>query len=240
MRTLDANVPIVERPGTITGEICHIKARNPGGQRFDPTQSEEDRHNFNNLILLCRHHHKVIDSESDIYTVDALTEMKSIHEKVAGRNEKPEDGFFAKILLNGYGKTSILNNSGNVAINSPGAMQAHTIITKTTKKNIVLTPPIGTIGADQEASRYVQYLINRYNEFASSDTTRTTKFSFGAISRNIENNFGSKWKLLPLKKSKFVYQYLQERISKTRLAKNNKLKGHSSFSTFEEFTNKHK
>src|SRR5579884_503343 len=143
-------LPIVESAGTIIGDICHIKARHAGGPRFDLAQSEEDRHAFNNLILLCRNHHKVIDSEPDLYTVDALAEMKLIHEDVAGRNEKQEDGFFAKILLNDFRRISVTNNSGNVAINSPGAMQARTINVKTTTKKISVNAPPGTIGADQD------------------------------------------------------------------------------------------
>lgn len=231
--------PIIESAGTITGEICHIKARHAGGPRFDLAQSEEDRHAFNNLILLCRHHHKVIDSEPDIYTADALAEMKSIRENVAGRNEKQEDGFFAKLLLNDFRRISIANNSGNVAINSPGAMQAHTINVNTPAKKISVSAPPGTIGADQDASRYVQHLIKRYNEFAGSDTSRKTSFSYGAISRNIESNFGSEWRLLPLEKANAVFAYLQGRIAKTRQAKINKGKGYSAFSTFEKFLVKH-
>ena len=230
---------IVERSGTVTGEICHIKARHSGGPRFDLAQSEEDRHAFANLILLCRHHHKVIDSEPDLYTVDALTEMKSIHENVAGRPETQQDGFFAKVLLNQFRKISIANNSGNVAINSPGAVQAQTINVKTTAKRISVSAPPGTIGADQDASRYVQHLIKRYNEFASSDPTRKTSFSYGAISRNIESNFGAEWRLLPLEKANAVFEYLQGRIVKTRQAKINKGKGYHAFSTYEEFLAKH-
>lgn len=232
-------LPIVESAGTVTGEICHIKARNAGGPRFDLTQSEESRHSFGNLILLCRHHHKVIDAEPDLYTEDALAEMKLIHENMAGRPEKPEDGFFAKILLNDFRRILVTNNSGNVAINSPGAMQAHTINVKTTTKKIAMNPPPGTIGADQDASRYGQYLIKRYNEFAGADTTRKTTFNYGAISRNIVSNFGSEWRFLPLEKANAVFTYLQERIAKTRLAKINKGKGYPAYSTFQEFLIKH-
>jgi hypothetical protein len=232
-------LPIVERAGTVTGEICHIKARHVGGPRFDPAQSEEDRHAFVNLILLCRHHHKVIDSEPELYTVDALAEMKWIHENVFGRPETPQDGFFAKILLNDLRRISVTNNSGNVAINSPGAMQAQTINVKTTTKKISVSAPPGTIGSDQDASRYVQYLIKQYNEFAGSDHTRKTKFSYGAISRNIERNFGAEWRLLPLEKANVVFEYLQGRIAKTRQARINKGKGYRAFSTYIEFIAKH-
>jgi hypothetical protein len=235
----DCQLPIVERAGTVTGEICHIKARHAGGPRFDPAQSEEDRQAFANLILLCRHHHKVIDSEPELYTVDVLTEMKAIHENAAGRREIQEDLFFTKVLLNDFRRISVTNNSGNVAINSPGAMQAQTINVRTTTKKVSVSAPPGTIGAHQDVCRYAQYLIKRYNEFAGSDPTRKARFSYGAISRNIEKNFGAEWRLLPFEKANALFEYLQGRIAKTRQARINKGKGYPAFSTYEEFRAKH-
>lgn len=235
----ECEVPIVERTGAITGEICHIKARHERGQRFDHTQSDADRHALSNLILLCRRHHKVIDSEPEIYTVEILTEMKSLHESASRRPESEPDRFFAKILLNDLRRISVANNSGNVAINSPGAMQAQTINVKTTNKKIAVNAPPGTIGADQNATRYMQYLIKRYNKFAGSDPTRGTRFNYGAISHNIESNFGSEWRLLSLEKANAVFEYLQARIAKTRQARINKGKGYPAFSAYEEFLAKH-
>lgn len=228
-------LPIVESAGTITGEICHIKAKSKEGPRFDETQTDERRHSFENLIMLCRRHHKIVDSEPDAYTADALQEIKSIHESVAGRPEQATDSVFAKILLNDLRRVSVVNNSGNVAINSPGAIQAHTVNVKTTRRAVTVNAPPGTIGADQQASRYVQHLIKRYNEFASADKTRQTKFSFGALSSNIETRFGAPWKLLPMEQFDAVCEYLQQRIGKTILAKNNTSKGIRSYSTYAEF-----
>lgn len=232
-------LPIIESAGTVTGEICHIKAKSVGGPRFDAGQSEEERHDFYNLILLCRHHHKVIDSEPDLYMVDALIEMKSVHEKTAGRPDKEEDRFYAMILINDLRRVSVTNNSGNVAINSPGAIQAGSLSVRTTNKKISVSPPPGTIGADQQASRYIQYLIKRYNEFAADEPSRKTRFSYGAISRNIDNNFGSRWQLLPLEKAHAVFEYLQARIGRTRRAKINTGRKQRSFSSYEEFAAKH-
>lgn len=232
-------LPIVESAGTITGEICHIKARSKGGPRFDPMQSEEERHDFANLILLCGLHHKVIDNQSDIYTVDALLEMKAIHEDVAGRPEQKTDGFFAKLLLNALRQVEVTHNSGNVAINSPGAVQAQTITIKTAQKKVSIAPPQGTIGADADKSRYLDHLIKRYNDFASKDESRSTKFGFGALSKNIESHFGGPWKLLSAEIFDGVCQYVQGRISRTRLAKLNASKGYPAFSTYDEFLAKH-
>ena len=68
--------PIVHPSGTVVGEVCHIKAQNTGGPRFDPQQSDEARHSFENLILLCGVHHRVVDDQPATYTVDLLAEMK--------------------------------------------------------------------------------------------------------------------------------------------------------------------
>jgi len=62
--------------GAIVGEMCHIKAANPNGPRYDAQQSPEERHSFDNLILLCAIHHKVIDDDEEAYTVERLTNMK--------------------------------------------------------------------------------------------------------------------------------------------------------------------
>ena len=58
--------PIIEdspgMAGINMGEICHIRASKAGGERYDPEQSDAERHGYENLILLCRRHHKLIDS----------------------------------------------------------------------------------------------------------------------------------------------------------------------------------
>lgn len=192
-----------------------------------------------NLVLLCGQHHKVIDDQSGIYTADAIHEMKAIHEYVASQPEQQTDGFYAKILLNALRQVDITNNSGNIAINSPGVIQAHTVTVKTNRKTVSVAPPPGTIGADQEQSRYVDYLIKRYNEFASKDNNRPTKFNFGVLSKNIESQFGGPWKLLSAAIFDNVCHYLQGRISKTQIAKWNLSRGYRAFSTYDEFLAKH-
>ena len=227
--------PIFEESTTLTGEICHIRAQSPGGPRFDATQTEEARHAYDNLILLCRRHHKVVDSESGNYPVDALAAIKAIREAQLGRPERDIDTAFAKLLINAMPRVEISNNSGHVVLDSPGAIVAGTVNMRGRAKAPKFQTPPGTIGADQDATRYVHYLIKRYNEFASADTSRATKFAHGAISKNIEARFGASWRELSMQSFTEVCQYLQDRISKTRVAKSNAAKGHRSFSTFETY-----
>ena len=65
---------------TITGEIAHIKADSPGGPRYDPDQSENERQGLDNLMVLCPQHHKIIDLDPTTYSVDILMRMKAAHE----------------------------------------------------------------------------------------------------------------------------------------------------------------
>ena len=73
----DCLLPIAEENGTITGIICHIKAARPGGPRYDPAQTEVERHTFDNLMMLCARHSKVIDSEPERYAVRQLRSICS-------------------------------------------------------------------------------------------------------------------------------------------------------------------
>jgi hypothetical protein len=81
---------------TVIGENCHIVAESDEGPRADPTIPLERRNTYDNLILLCSNHHKLIDSQENECTVAKLREMKSAHEvwvreKLGFDNNKQED-----------------------------------------------------------------------------------------------------------------------------------------------------
>ncbi|MGI8310679.1 HNH endonuclease signature motif containing protein [Saccharopolyspora hattusasensis] len=63
-------------------EIAHICAREKGGARFAESIPEGDRNNFENLILLCTAHHKLVDglSTRDEYPVEILRQWKANRE----------------------------------------------------------------------------------------------------------------------------------------------------------------
>jgi hypothetical protein len=66
----------------ITGEICHIKGKRPNGPRYDFLQTKEQRNGYENLILMCSPHNKIVDDPvlQDKYTVEVLTGYKQKHE----------------------------------------------------------------------------------------------------------------------------------------------------------------
>ncbi len=63
------------------GDIAHIKGENEGSARYDENMEKGERNNAENLMVLCKNHHKTIDDQEDIYTVEVLLEMKNNHRK---------------------------------------------------------------------------------------------------------------------------------------------------------------
>jgi tetratricopeptide (TPR) repeat protein len=93
-------LPLVdEASGKVTGRICHIRARSPDGRRYDPEQSEEERHGFGNLVLMCPMHHDVIDDDAETYTVEGLLEIKARHETRYAGGREPSNEVAQQFLL---------------------------------------------------------------------------------------------------------------------------------------------
>lgn len=79
----------VEQDGdsyTIVGEECHIVAKKNDGPRGKNKMTSKERDEYNNLVLMCEHHHKVIDNDTNKYTVEVLKEIKRNHEKWVSDN----------------------------------------------------------------------------------------------------------------------------------------------------------
>jgi hypothetical protein len=68
---------------TLIGEVCHIKGKQPGSARYDPSQPGADRNSYDNLLLLCPNHHTIVDDDLESYTVGRLLKMKADHEAAA-------------------------------------------------------------------------------------------------------------------------------------------------------------
>lgn len=65
---------------TVLGEMAHMIADKPNGPRGDRTISEKYLRSYENLILLCADHHKIIDDDPQTYTLDKLRSIKTQHE----------------------------------------------------------------------------------------------------------------------------------------------------------------
>jgi hypothetical protein len=65
---------------SVVGEEAHIVGRKENGPRGKSTLTSEQRDKYNNLILLCSIHHKLIDDQETTYPVEDLKKFKKKHE----------------------------------------------------------------------------------------------------------------------------------------------------------------
>jgi len=225
--------PVAEESGTITGEICHIRALNSRGPRFDRTQTPDERNSAANLLLMCGRHHKIIDMETRKYTTSALLSIKKQHEERGVAEISPQAARVAEQLLQNFVQISVVGNSGNVAIQSPGAVQATSITFKNTRTRVTVAAPAHSIGASREKVAYCQHLIDRYQDFQKSDRTGKSGFKYAAIHVALKRTFGAPWKLLGEEQFPEVAEYLQKRIDASIIGKINRARGHRNYSSFE-------
>jgi len=90
---------------TLIGEECHIIANSPAGPRGDEDLPSEKRDLYDNLILLCRNHHKIVDDNPLLYSSNRLREIKRIHESWVQANvdsynasRQRDDEYYASIV----------------------------------------------------------------------------------------------------------------------------------------------
>jgi tetratricopeptide (TPR) repeat protein len=72
----------------VLGQECHIVARRPGGPRAGEIETES-LDGYDNLILLCATHHKLVDDQPHEYSSERLRSIKLAHEQ---RVTTPGDG----------------------------------------------------------------------------------------------------------------------------------------------------
>ena len=226
-------VPVVEDTGTVTAEICHICALSPRGPRYDKKQTHKERNSATNLILMCGRHHKVIDTETQKYTTAMLLEIKQEHEERGFAEVSPIGAQIAQQLLANYTRISVMGNLGNVAIQSPGAIQAKSITIKSERTKLSIEAPVGSVGAVRVKVAYCQHLIDRYQNYQKGDWTAKSNFKYAAIHIALKRVFGTSWKLLDEERFDELVAYLQRRIDATVIGKRNRSRGLPNYSTYD-------
>lgn len=78
---------------SIVGEECHIVSEKEKGPRYDAEYKQELMNSYDNLILLCKVHHKQVDDQYYTYSSNVLREIKNNHEKWISEKLKDEPEF---------------------------------------------------------------------------------------------------------------------------------------------------
>ncbi|GAB4149399.1 MAG: hypothetical protein OHK0017_13400 [Patescibacteria group bacterium] len=114
----DCEARLVNHQGDLIGQICHIEAAEPGGQRYNSNQDDEERRSFANLVLMCANHHKITDNVQE-YTVEKLIQIKKDHEsKFLDSPFQPKQKTLtqAKNSLKYSAKTQYFSDSGTINV----------------------------------------------------------------------------------------------------------------------------
>lgn len=133
------------------------------------------------------------------------------------------------------------NNTSNVINFTGGANQgivANTVKIQTTKKNVTISAPQGTIASSLIHKNYSKYLIDRYHDFKVAAVGKE-KMNYSIIYGAIKKEFGAKWDMMPLSSFSKLSTFLQKRIDNTILGKNKKANNVRRYSTYDEYISKH-
>ena len=81
----DCTNPLIEgetesSEAQVVAHICHIYAFSEKGPRGKAELTQKERDAPENLILLCRHHHAIVDKQHETYPAEMLKEWKQRHE----------------------------------------------------------------------------------------------------------------------------------------------------------------
>jgi len=122
----DCRSPLVDPTGgSIIGEVCHIKGEKPGAARYDATQTNQERHSFGNLILLCGMHHKIIDDNPQEHPVENLRKWKASHQvqhQGTPIDKKTEKQFVKHITQNAIHEGATITSQGQIGEQTGGVI----------------------------------------------------------------------------------------------------------------------
>lgn len=74
------NKVLFNAKGIFVAQICHIEAAEPGGERFNADQTNEQRRHASNLTLMCYDHH-IETNNVDQFPTAKMKRFKAEHEK---------------------------------------------------------------------------------------------------------------------------------------------------------------
>jgi|AntDeeMinimDraft_4_1070355.scaffolds.fasta_scaffold03948_1 uncharacterized Zn finger protein (UPF0148 family) len=76
------NTVLVNSDGTFVASVCHIYAAEENGPRPNKNMTPEQKRSPENLILLCKICHEIVDAEEEKYPAKILEKWKSDRERV--------------------------------------------------------------------------------------------------------------------------------------------------------------
>lgn len=120
--------PLINSKHKFIGQVCHIEAAMPGGERYNINTNDEQRRSYQNLLLLCYPHH-IETNDIDEYSVERLTAIKNNHEKLFEKsNFKIDEAEMYKLsadMEKYWGDIELLNKRDHIFADSGLAMDVN-------------------------------------------------------------------------------------------------------------------
>lgn len=90
--------PLINDKNQFIGQVCHIEAAMPSGERYNPDQTDEARRAYDNLVLFCYPHH-IETNDVLTLTVENLKAIKVQHEAIFEQSDyKIDEAALFKIM----------------------------------------------------------------------------------------------------------------------------------------------
>ena len=226
----------------VYGEVCHIEGVEPEAARHNPQRDEATLNDYDNLILLCERHHKLIDFDPNKYTVSFLREIKARHEQqgpieITPFETKCADLMIKHLEMHVTSDTRVYN--GSTHIEATGNATQNIVINNVRgsgrRKSVASVPTVGTVGTDAAKRAYVAHLYDRLFKFTSAIPKYSNGRAGATIARKIREKFGATWTNVPIERYDDLVAYLKNEIDKTPIGRKNTSRGVRNYSTYEEF-----
>lgn len=186
---------------SIIGEECHIISGQENGPRYDASFPTDQLDEPENLILLCRVHHKIVDDQCETYTVEYLQKIKQKHELwVTSSLEKDEESqpYRFRLIKKNIPKHLHLIKSGTYLMNLIGGAYSYQFDhdepnteeeLELISQFLQLSQDWGDLWADYEAGERVRITFNMNNSLLELENAGF--LVFGALEINMLEGGGS-------------------------------------------------
>lgn len=101
----DCNLELIISEETIIADMCHIEGVREKSARYNPNSDSSKLYDYDNFILLCKNHHKIIDDVETKYTVEVLKKMKEDHIQKNKEKEFTVSGDLIKKIIQNHEST---------------------------------------------------------------------------------------------------------------------------------------
>jgi hypothetical protein len=193
--------------------MCHIEGVGKKALRYNKSLTREERDAYENLILLCKNHHAIIDHDEIKYTVAELKRMKAEHERQGRMETFPKDEKFARICIDNITTrrtTNVYSRTYNNSCHFEAPVGVVNFSGPAPKK--MTAPP----DAIQNDARKRAYIIRLRTIFVDSDTYRKSKKASAAILNNaIKKKFGTTALLVSVHDFHELSSFIKEKIDQS-------------------------